>query len=32
MEAVLRLQTEAAIQEELSCNVRTMSSMGSVCL
>jgi hypothetical protein len=32
MEEVLRLQTEAAVQEELACNVLTMSSRGSICL
>ncbi len=32
MEEILRLQGEVAIQEELACNVLTMSSKGSVCL
>jgi hypothetical protein len=32
MEEVLRLQAEVAVQEELACNVLTMSSRGSVCL
>jgi hypothetical protein len=32
MEQALLLQAEVAVQEELSCNVLTMSSKGSVCL
>jgi hypothetical protein len=31
MEEVLRLQGEVAIQEELACNVLTLSSRGSIC-
>jgi hypothetical protein len=31
MEEVLRLQAEVAIQEELACNVLTLSSKGSIC-
>ena len=32
MEQALLLQAEVTAQEELSCNVLTMSSKGSVCL
>jgi hypothetical protein len=31
MEEVLQLQTEVAMADELSCNVITMSSRGSIC-
>lgn len=31
MEEVLRLQAEAALVDELSCNVVTISSRGSIC-
>lgn len=31
MEEILRLQAEVAIAEELVCNLRTLSSMGSIC-
>lgn len=31
MEQILRLQAEIALDEELSCNLLTMSSKGSVC-
>jgi hypothetical protein len=31
MEEALRLQAEVAIQEQLACNVMTLSSRGSVC-
>lgn len=32
MEEVLLLQAEEAAADELSCNVNTMSSRGSICL
>jgi hypothetical protein len=34
MEEVLRLQAELAVQEELDCNMQTltMSSRGSICV
>jgi hypothetical protein len=31
MEEVLRLQAEVAAQEELACNMLTLSSKGSIC-
>jgi hypothetical protein len=31
MEEVLRLQAERAVQEELACNMITLSSKGSIC-
>ena len=31
MEEILRLQAEESLDEELSCNVLTLSSRGSIC-
>lgn len=31
MEEVLRLQAEQSLQDELACNVITLSSRGSIC-
>jgi hypothetical protein len=31
MEEVLRLQAQMAVQEELACNLQTLSSRGSIC-
>jgi hypothetical protein len=31
MEEALRLQAEVAVQEELACNLQTLSSRGSIC-
>jgi hypothetical protein len=31
MEEVLRLQAEPSVEEELACNVVTLSSRGSIC-